>query len=119
MFTHSDLAELRRHLLPHHRAVLDQCQYGASVDEQPIKKATEINSNVDIASSSVDLNRKCQKNHDHNQLQGSSKNGQSKTAQAAVYTHELCDQILNLAAADGPAPTPSVRVGVCTSEPAV
>ena len=69
MFTHSDLAELRRHLLPHHRAVLGQCQYGASVDEQPIKKATEINSNVDIASSSVDLNRKCQKNHDHNQLQ--------------------------------------------------
>ena len=107
MMIQSAMAELKGHSLPHHRTVLDQCQYGAVVDAMPIKKATEINSNVDVTEMSVGLGRKCPREHVHNHLQGLAKDGLSKTAHAAVYPVELCDKFLDLVTEKTAVATPS------------
>ena len=68
---------------------LDQCAFGAQIQDRPIKKSTELLSNHSLPN----LCCHCPGDHDHLHLRGSDSNG-SLTAQAAVYPSGLCSAVL-------------------------
>ena len=68
---------------------LDQCQFGATIEEQPIKKATDLLSNHRL----TQLRKTCCGEHKHLHLRGSGQGG-SRTALSAVYPTALCHTVL-------------------------
>ena len=93
----SGMAHLREEAIGSRRILLDQCEFGAKLHGERIRKATEIHTNRDR----VGANREkhpaqhltCQKHHTHLQLRGC-KGGHSLTAQAAIYPPQLCEWLL-------------------------
>ena len=72
-----------------HMTVLDHCQYGATLEDQYILKATDLLSNVQLPG----LAQRCPGDHPHLHLRGTNNKG-SRTAQSAVYPQALCGAIL-------------------------
>ncbi len=85
MYTESPISLLQHESLPSEQTLLDQCAFGASMDEGLIRKGTELKSDQRLP----ELNRTCSGDHDHVHLRGTNKKG-SRTAQSAVYPDGLC-----------------------------
>ena len=85
IFKDSTLQLLRNNLLPYVTNTLDQCAYGAALDEGPIKKGTDLVSDREWPV----LQNRCDGLHKHIQLRGSNKKG-ALTVQSAVYLKKLC-----------------------------
>ena len=96
MYTESSVAKLGDNGLDLYRSITDQCAHGAMIDEQLIKKATELWSNKDIQSFSPELGQLCRGDHTHLPLRGSNKLG-ALTAQAASFPKEVCRNMLKFA----------------------
>ena len=112
--TESPMSALRA--LPHFVRRLDQCMLGAEIENMPIKKATDVQSNV-----SMGPDVKCDGTHVHLQLRGHGAGG-SRTAQAARYPMRMNDLILEFVGNDAPsggshihASLPDFKNGACTS----
>merc|ERR1712197_21382 len=73
-----------------HVSQLDQCMYGATQDEVPIRKHSKFVSDFPLTG----MDTRCDKTHSHQQLRGSGPLG-SRTASAARYPPKLCDAILD------------------------
>ena len=87
IYTKSPLAALRG--LSLHSSRLDQCMYGAKLENQTLQKSSMFVSDVPLR----DLDKSCDHTHTHLPLVGSGPNG-SRTASAARYPVALCDAIL-------------------------
>ena len=72
------------------KSKLDQCMYGAKLEDQHIKKSTAVVSNTPVTG----LDRRCGHSHEHLVLRGGGPHG-SRTASAARYPDRLCDEILH------------------------
>ena len=82
----SPLAHLRD--LPNCVRRVDQCMLGAEIEDHPVTKSTELQSNAPMGE-----HIKCDGCHGHLQLRGPGPGG-SRTAQAARYPARMCDLIL-------------------------
>eukprot|EP00959_Pyramimonas_sp_CCMP1952_P307452 6435466-Pyramimonas_sp.AAC.1 len=91
--TESPLRLLRS--ITHHVRRVDQCMYGAEIDNQPIRKSTHFQSNRSLGSDTL-----CDGAHHHLHLRGQT-GGNSRTAMAAQYPDALCDGLLHDLSADG------------------
>ena len=88
----SMVQHLKAHGLPWNVNSLDQCGYGATIDDGPIKKSTSLMSDQVLP----ELTGRCTGDHVHVHLRGTSSKG-SRTALSAVYPDALCDAILSAA----------------------
>ena len=82
----SPLSVLRT--LPFGKRVIDQCMRGAELEDTPVKKATDLQSNKELKDDVI-----CDATHQHLPLRGTGPGG-SRTAQSAKYTEELCTEYL-------------------------
>ena len=87
IWSESALSHLR---LAGQMTVLDQCQFGAVLEGQPILKATDLLSNVELPQ----LARRCPGDHVHLHLRGKNAGG-ARTAQSAVYPQQFCAILLD------------------------
>ena len=93
VYTETSVSLLAHPSLGVYNTVADQCAHGAQINGEPIRKATELWSNKDIASLSPSLTSRCAGDHKHLHLRGSSAQG-TLTLQAAHFPSGLCDSIL-------------------------
>ena len=103
MYTESPISLLQHESLPWHRRLLDQCQFGASMDGGLLRKSTELHSDQSLP----ELDQKCAGDHEHAHLRGNNKNG-SSTAQSAVYPDALCHTIVQCRSCCSRSPPPKV-----------
>ena len=73
-----------------HTGLLDQCMFGARLEDQPIKKRSRFESDVALSG----LSTLCDGSHEHLVLRGCGPGG-ARTASAAQYPTQLCDAILD------------------------
>ena len=71
IFTDSPLQPLQNNSLPYETNTLDQCAYGAALDEGPIRKSTDLASDRKWPV----LEHRCDGLHKHIQLRGTNKKG--------------------------------------------
>ena len=86
----SSLLSQHSTLLERHTTVIDQCMYGAVMDDLPVKKRTRLESSFPPHHQP----RQCDHSHRHCVLRGNNAQG-TRTAQAAMYPHPLCHAILD------------------------